>query len=305
MKLQSFIEAHSSEEACKGAFKQYRLTAGVTCKKCGSKKHYWLSTIEQFKCKQCGFRTTLRSGTVMEASKLPFQYWFFAMYFMTMTKKGISAKELQRQLGHKRYEPVWLMMHKLRLTMGKRDDAYRLAGSVEMDEAFFETVNEIDKSQELKRGRGSQRQTKVLVMAESEEVKSKKHHRTNKRCGYFKMKVIENTEAGTINREVEKAVEPTAVATTDKYTCYSKLKEVVAEHQAVKCLPKEAHKLLPWVHTAIGNAKRTLLCAYHRIDGKYLQNYLNEFCYRLNRRYFGLDIFERLAFAVAALTWYN
>lgn len=305
MKLQSFIEAHSSEEACKQAFKQYRLQAGVTCKNCGNKKHYWLSTIEQFKCKQCGFRTTLRSGTVMEASKLPFKNWFYAMYLMTMTKKSISGKELQRQLGLKRYEPVWLMMHKLRLTMGKRDDAHRLKGSVEMDEAFFETVNKKEESQELKRGRGSQRQTKVLVMAESEEVESKKQHRPSKRCGYFKMKVIENTEAGTINREAGKAVEPTVIATTDKYTCYSKLKEVVAEHRAVKCLPKEAHKLLPWVHTAIGNAKRTLLSAYHRIDGDYLQNYLNEFCYRLNRRYFGLNIFERLVFAVVTLTWYN
>ena len=189
--------------------------------------------------------------------------------------------------------------------MGKRDDGYLLEGSVEMDEAFFETVNKKEENEKLKRGRGSQRQTKVLVMAESEAVKSKKQQRTNKRCGYFKMKVIENTEAVTINREVEKAVEPTAVAITDKYPCYNKLKEVLAGHQAVKCVPKEAHKLLPWVHTAIGNAKRALLCAYHRIDGIYLQNYLNEFCYKLNRRYFGLDIFERLVFAVAAFTWYN
>jgi hypothetical protein len=216
------------------------------------------------------------------------------MYFMTMTKKSMSAKEMQRQLEHKRYEPIWMMMHKLRLTMGKRDDTHKLDGEVEIEEG-----------EKQKRGRGSQRQTKVLVMAESEEVKDKKKHRISKRCGYFKMKVIEDTAADTINYEVEKAIQETAAATTDKYTCYAKLKEVVSEHKAIKCPPKEAHKWLPWVHTAIGNAKRTLLSAYHRIDGEYLQNYLNEFCYRLNRRYFGLDIFERLAFAVAALTWYN
>lgn len=305
MKLQTFIEDHYSEEACRRAFKQYRLKAGVICKQCRSAEHYWLSTIEHFKCKGCGFRTTLRSGTALEASKLPFRYWFMAMYFMTMTKKSMSAKEMQRQLGHKRYEPVWLMMHKIRLTMGKRDDIHKLNGEVEIDEAFFETVNEIEEGEDLKRGRGSQRQTKVLVMAESEAVKDEKKHRTNKRCGYFKMKVIENTASATINSEVEKAIEKTAVATTDKYTCYAKLKEVVTEHRAIKCPSKEAHKWLPWVHTAIGNAKRTLLSAYHRIDGEYLQNYLNEFCYRLNRRYFGLDIFERLAFAVADSTWYN
>lgn len=305
MKLQTFIEEHHSEESCKQAFKEYRIRAGIVCKKCKGEKHYWLSTKEQFKCKVCGFRTTLRSGTALEASKLPFRYWFLAMYFMTMTKKSMSAKEMQRQLEHKRYEPIWLMMHKLRLTMGKRDDTHQLSGAVEIDEAFFETVNEKEAGEELKRGRGSQRQTKVLVMAESQEVKDKKKHRISKKCGYFKMKVIENTEADTINCEVEKTVENTAIVTTDKYPCYTKLKEVVSEHKAIKCPSKEAHKWLPWVHTAIANAKRTLLSAYHRIDGAFLQNYLNEFCYRLNRRYFGLEIFERLTFAVAALTWYN
>ena len=66
-----------------------------------------------WQCRQCRFRTTLRSGTIMQASKLPFRKWYLAMAFMTFSKKGISAKEMQRQLAHKYYEPVWLMMHKL------------------------------------------------------------------------------------------------------------------------------------------------------------------------------------------------
>ena len=94
---------------------------------------------------------------MMESSKLPIREWFIAMAFMTYSKKGISAKELQRQLGRKRYEPVWLMIHKIRAAMGKRDDRYKLDDMVEFDEGYFETeTKDIDK-QKLKRGRGSQR----------------------------------------------------------------------------------------------------------------------------------------------------
>jgi len=107
----------------------------------------------------------------MENSKLSFIYWFTAMHLITSTKKSISAKELQRQLGHNRYEPIWTMLHKLRLVMGYRYMNYTLADELELDEGYFETVSiKRDKSEPLKRGRGSQRQTKVLVCAESKEV---------------------------------------------------------------------------------------------------------------------------------------
>ena len=58
---------------------------------------------------------------------------------MTATKKGFSSKEIQKQLGLKRYEPVWAMVHKLRKAMGKRDARYTLEGMIEMDEGYFTT----------------------------------------------------------------------------------------------------------------------------------------------------------------------
>ena len=108
----------------------------------------------------------------MENSKLPFRYWYIAMHLMTATKKGISTLELQKQLGHKRYQPIWEMVHKLRSVMGQRDSQYKLESVVEMDEGFFKSHPEEqeDDDQPLKRGRGSQAQAKVLVMVESEEV---------------------------------------------------------------------------------------------------------------------------------------
>ncbi|MFT7157674.1 MAG: hypothetical protein ACI8Q1_002697 [Parvicella sp.] len=69
----------------------------------------------------------------MQASKLPLRKWYLAMAFMTFSKKGISAKEMQRQLGHDHSEPIWLMMHKLREAMRQRDDLYKLEGMIEFD----------------------------------------------------------------------------------------------------------------------------------------------------------------------------
>jgi transposase-like protein len=105
-------------------FKAQRDQNGVVCPKCGCKEHYWLKGKLRYECKQCHYRQSLRSGSVMEHSKLPFQYWYVSMHLLTSTKKSFSAAELQRQLGHKCYQPIWELLNKLRDVMGKRDDKY-------------------------------------------------------------------------------------------------------------------------------------------------------------------------------------
>lgn len=139
MKLIDFIEKFPNEEACKLFFKEEREKQGITCKKCPSKEHYWMKTKELYKCKKCNFMFSLKSGTVMENSKLPYRYWLTALHLVTSTKKTISALELQRQIGHKFYEPIWAMMHKIRLVLGKRDANYKLANNIEIDEGFIST----------------------------------------------------------------------------------------------------------------------------------------------------------------------
>lgn len=117
----------------------------------------------------------------MEGSNLPYRYWLTAMALLTSTKKSFSALELQRQLGHKRYEPIWAMLHKLRAAMGKRDKKYELKEYIEMDEGFFESVNSKgtgDDGGPSKRGRGSQRQSKVLVAIESAPVEKGKRKKS-------------------------------------------------------------------------------------------------------------------------------
>ena len=144
-----------------------------------------------YECKHCKTRTTLRSGTVMQASKLPFQHWFIAIHLLTGTKKPFSSLEMQRQIGHKFYEPIWYMMQKLRKTMGIRDSEYQLDEIVELDEGFFESVDtetpKEDKPQKLKRGRGSERQLKVLVMASTvHTLKAPVKHKKQTKFRYVK-----------------------------------------------------------------------------------------------------------------------
>ena len=126
MKIQDFFKKFPDEASCKAHFKSERDKQGVVCKRCQHQDHYWLSTRDQYQCKKCKFRTTLRSGTLLHGSQLPYYYWYFGMMMLTSTKKSFSALEIQRQLGHLYYEPIWYMLHKIRYAMGKRDDNYRL-----------------------------------------------------------------------------------------------------------------------------------------------------------------------------------
>ena len=88
------------------------------------------------------------------------------MFLMSVTKKGFSAKEIQKQLGLKRYEPVWTMVHKLRKVMGNRDFRYSLEGRIEFDEAYFTVEsNEIEQEKGI-RGKGAVGKQNVAMMAD-------------------------------------------------------------------------------------------------------------------------------------------
>ena len=305
MKLLDFYKKYPTEQSCRKAFKKTREKEGIRCSKCGNTTHYWKKNREEWECKKCSHRTRLRVGTVMESSKLPFQYWFIAMHLITSTKKSISAKEMQRQLGHKRYEPIWAMMHKLRLVMGMRDENYTLSNEVELDEGFFETVSITrDKTEPLKRGKGSQKQTTVLVSVESETITDDKiieKYKIKKKVGYLKMKVIDSLKKKDITDYVEELIDTGTRVATDGSNSYNDLHENY-NHNPQVVPKKELVKHLPWVHIVISNAKRLLLNTYHRIDDDFLQSYLNEFCFKFNRRYFE-DLFNRLLITSASYRW--
>lgn len=295
------MEEFPTEESCKIHFKTQREKIGIKCKKCGCENHYWLKNKWQWQCSQCSFRTTLRSGTVMQASKLTVRKWYLAMAFMSATKKGISACELQRQLGHKRYDTIWSLMHRIRNAMGNRDNQYTLEGMIEFDEAYFEKAS--PDGIKLKRGKGSQKQQNVAVLAESTYLEDVNTKTVSKSCRYFKMKVLNSHKKDAINETIQSSIDERAIVFSDKSTSYIDIADFVDTHIMEKSSKQTTNTTLKWVHIAISNAKRNLLGVYHKIKGKYLQLYLDEFCYKLNRRYFGDKLFDRLTIAVANNYW--
>jgi uncharacterized Zn finger protein (UPF0148 family) len=300
MNLLNFQIDYPDELNCRTKWKLFRDQHGVICPKCGSEEHYWKSDKESYECKKCKHRQSLRANTIMHGSQLPYRYWFIAIHLLTSTRKTFSALELQRQLDHKYYEPIWAMLHKLRAAMGNRDEMYQLSDVIELDEGFFSTeTQDSEKDSRLKRGRGSQKKSKVLVMAESKPAEGGAKTKTGKprKVGHIKMIVINDLKSKTIESPVSRHVDKESTIDSDNSTSYTHLKTLVKEHRPQVIPPKAVGKILPWVHIAISNAKRTLLDIFHDIKPEYLQYYLNEFCYKFNRRYFSEKLFDRLLMA--------
>ena len=202
------------------------------------------------------------------------------MHLLTSTKKTFSASEVQRQVGHKRFQPIWEMMHKLRNVMGIRDSEYQLSGQVELDNAFITTlIPDEQKDEKLKRGAGSQNKSKVMVMAESSEVENPTPGKPPRKVNHIKMQVVPDLKSDTAAEIVKERVDYQSEIQSDDSTTYKKLEQVVESHMAQVIKPEELSKLLPWVHTCIGNLKRLLLSMHHQLRGDYLQYYLDEFCY--------------------------
>jgi ribosomal protein L37E len=304
MNIINFINRFPDEPSCIEFIKNQRLEQGVICKRCLNPKQYWLENKKSFQCASCGFRTSIKSGTVMENSNLPIRTWLLAITFISATKKGFSAKELQRQMGLKRYEPVFKMYHKIRVVMGKRDDFYKLEDMVEYDEAFVEKAVDKKTKANLKAGRGSQKQSTVAVMAESAILEDINTGKLEKSCRYFKMKKIKNLEAKTAEDIIKDFVDKDTVLQTDKSTTFTNLSDCIDIHVKEISGTNEGKFNLKWVHIAISNLKKHLQ-TYHMITERMMQNYLDEFCYKLNRRYFGQKLFDRLIIASIYPYWHD
>ena len=296
MNLFSFSAHFGSEEDCRLHFKSERDKIGVLCS-CGSKEHYWLKSIWSYQCKQCKHRTSLRSGTIMQNSNLSFLIWYKTMFLLSATKKGFSSKEIQNQLGLKRYEPVWAMVHKLRKAMGKRDARYTIEGMIEFDEGYFTVASSEIEQEKGVRGRGAVGKQNVAMMAESTPLEDTDTGKKSSHCRYFKAKVLNNHTKEEINQTIQDNIDQQSIVFTDQSTSYVDIADFVELHITEKSDKQTTKETLKWVHITISNAKRNLLGNYHKIKRKYLQLYLNEFVYKLNRRYFQDKLFDRLVIA--------
>jgi len=298
MNIFSFGVHFTDEKSCRMHFKDQRDSQGVVCNRCQGTDHYWLQNKWSYECKSCRSRQSLCNGTIMESSKLSFMIWYKTIFLLSTTKKGFSSKEIQRQLRLKRYEPVWSMVHKLRRAMGERDDIYTLEGMIEMDEGYFtvEASEQAHKTQ--KAGRGSKTKSNVMIMAENTILEDLDTGKVERHCRYFKAKVLQDHKAQGTDDTFQNAIsDEQTIVFIDKSTSYVNITDYVEIHMTEKSNEQTTKETLKWVHIAISNAKRNFAGTHHKIKKKFLQLYLNEFVYKLNRRCFGERIFDRLVIA--------
>lgn len=294
MRLTQFLKQYDTEQKCIEFFRIQREHQGIKCSKCDGVSMHWSETKTLWHCNGCGYRMGLRKDTVMENSKLPYRIWLTVLYLMLMTKKGYSAKEMQTILGHNRYEPIWLMMHKIRILMGKRDEKYQLDGFVELDEGFFAGHRKKGDKEDGKPFKEIDRNEKVLVAVNKNDHGAK----------FLKMTVVNSLSKLDVSYEIPKMINKSATVITDGRRCYTPLAQLVENHQIhIIRNKKEVCNTFPWVHIAISNAKKKLKGIHHHVKNQYMQNYLNEFTYRFNRRNFNENIFDRLIIAVLACAW--
>lgn len=135
-------------------------------------------------------------------------------------------------------------------------------------------------------------------MAESTILEDIETGKVDKHLRYFKAKVLSNHKSVNTDLTLKEAIEADkSVVFSDDSTSYVNIADYVEVHISEKSCEQTTKETLKWVHIAISNAKRNFVGTYHKIKAKYLQLYLNEFIYKLNRRYFGTKIFEKLVIA--------
>ena len=277
LSLLDFKKRFGTERACQNSLEKMRWPEGFRCPKCKHNKACRIRTRRLLQCSKCHFQVSLTSGTIFHKTRTPLQKWFWAIYLASQDKGGVSAMRLSKQL-ELGYKTAWAMLHKIREAMAQRDSGYTLSGFIEMDDAFF------GGAAKGRRGRGAANKTTVLVMVESKD----------EHAGFITMQTVESMEKSRIEKLVKKHIAPAQRIRTDGYKSYYGLTDMGHRHDGTPVPPKKASEDLPWVHTAISNAKRFLLGTYHGVSHKHLQRYLDEFCYRFNRRAWEKQITLRL-----------
>jgi len=261
-----------------------RWTEGFVCPKCGCKEYGYHEKKKIYQCKAryCHHQASLTAGTVMEHTRLPIKIWFWAIFLMATDKRGSSATYLSTALKI-RYKSAWLLLQKLRSAMGQRDARYLLEGIVEFDDAYFGGTKPGGK-----RGRGTGK-TKVLA-ALSKDSKGKPKH--------LKMCVVPNLKGKTVGTFARKAIAENSVIETDAYHSYRKSLSEKFNHNWQ--IFDSDSKVLAWLHTIISNAKSFVQGTFHGLDELHLQRYLDEFCWRFNRRHRANNIFFDLLRSVVS-----
>jgi transposase-like protein len=239
----------------------------------------------RWQCAECRHQVSLTAGTILHNTKTPLTQWFWAAYLMTTDKRGISALLIQRQLGLRRYETAWMMLHKLRRAMvnAAREP---LHGDIEIDDTWIGGPQAgIKGSRQLK----DRRAVPVLVAVEQRDDRS----------GRIRLVVLPDFTAATMSTIVNENVASGSTVYTDGLGAFGGLKTAGYRHIALKqplrsSLRKGAASVVPLADRVVGNLQNWLIGTHHGVSRAQLQAYLDEFVFRHNRRRQPMAAFQTL-----------
>lgn len=268
--LIEFEKRFATEEACRAYLARLRWPEGFRCPRCRADRGWPRSSGGLTECAGCGYKASATAGTILDRTRIPLALWFRAMWLVTSQKNGISALNLQRQLGLNRYETVWTMLHKLRRAM-VRPGRDRLRGTVEVDETYVGGDEE--------RVHGRETHTKSLVAMAAEE--------NGKSVGRIRLATIPDASGPSLLGFVAESIEPGSLIHTDGWEGYGGLTSKGFRHEPTNISKsgKQAHEVMPRVHRVASLLKRWLLGTHQgAVRVAHLDYYLDEFTFRFNRR---------------------
>jgi transposase-like protein len=266
MNLVELIDRFGDEDRCRTYLEKLRWPNGVVCPapECGrSDKIVPVRTRNQFTCKACNYRFSVRTGTVFQSSKLSLTKWFLAVYIIGESKKGVSGHQLARMLKITT-KTAWFLTHRIRAAMNE-PLAELLDGIVEIDETWVggETHG---------KGRGFTGNKAVVVGAAQ-------------RDGDIRFRVIGQRDGKTLGDFIRDHVANDADVFTDEWTAYKTAG--IANHETVN------HRAEEWVRGEVHTnsvegvwslLKRSIVGSYHQLSVKHLPAYLDEIAFRFNNR---------------------
>jgi len=266
----------STEQDCIEALIEVRWPDGFVCPNCSYNKAYFIATRDLYQCSKCNHQTSITAGTIFHSTKIPLVMWFWAIYLTASDKGGISALRLAKQIGVS-WPTAWKMLQKIRAAMKDRDSIYRLQGIIELDDTL------VGGKRPGKRGRGAEDKTPVVVAVEKQV----------KKAGFMAAQVVPTISNETIKDFLAHNILKGQVVRTDALPALNVI-AVGQKHEKKVTPPEEASKWLPLVHIIIGNLKTFLNGTFHGVSHRYLQGYVDEFCYRFNRRHWEDELPFRL-----------
>ena len=277
--IKQFNAQFPDDASCLAHVFRERHPNGLTCSKCGRENKFTPVAGRRAYACPCGFQVYPTAGTVFHKSPTPLKTWFLAIFYMSASKNGVAALELQRHICVT-YKCAWRMMHQIRKLMGEELPAFK--GTVEVDETY------VGGKRPGKRGRGAAGKTIVVGALE--------------RGGNVAPFVVTQANAETAEALLAVTTEPTAKIVTDEYGAYHGLKRKGYDHESVN------HGREEWVRGDIhtntiegfwSQMKRSIDGTHHGVSRKYMQAYADEYAFRYNRRRSTTPMFSHLVSQLA------